>query len=323
MAAGTPRFGPKLDLDVHKSHMKNFDVEMYRFADDKRGMDRCVNMLHLGVDLDAARPETNRIVRFMRKQGYKAKRKTGLSLSNDGEMFLTCSDADMLILGSDKARDESARYIMRCSVSGWFGIVPYWDMLWYGTDYNPKPPVEWFEQSHATPEILPQFSDHKFAPDAVCLAHAHIRRRYNRAALSGVYIDMAREIEGYMNELVGWKRNESFAAKIKRFKRKVKDDGHAGIDSHLFFESLGVLRHSRNIGAHLTRGIPQKKVDEDLDLFEKLTEKFEGLVRGYGRMFLPPVPGSEADSHLRSNWECRLTHMAMTWLAEYPNSPAS
>ena len=87
--------------------------------------------------------------------------------------------------------------------------------------------------------------------DAICLTHAHTRRRSVRSALSGAYIDMARTIEGYMNELVGWKRNESFDAKIKRFKRKVKDDGHIGTDVNLFFAALDVLKHNRNVGAHL------------------------------------------------------------------------
>ena len=110
MTVGTPRFGPKLDPSEHRHHMKNFEVKMYSFADDRRERDRYVNILHLGTDLGAARPEMDRIVRRMEKWGYGVEYKTGLGLSNDREMILAGIDTDMLILGSDAARHASAHY---------------------------------------------------------------------------------------------------------------------------------------------------------------------------------------------------------------------
>ena len=202
MTADTPRFGPKLDLDEHRSHIENFEVEMYSFADDRRERDRYVNVLHLGTDLGAARPGMDRIVRFMGKWGYVAERKTGLDLSDDRGVLLAGIDTDMFILGSDAARHASAHYVLWCVGVGWFGIIPYWDMLWYGMDYDPKPPPEWTKQYHLGPSALPLFSGRKFALDAVCLAHSHIRRRYSRSAVTGEYIGVMRDIEGRINELV-------------------------------------------------------------------------------------------------------------------------
>lgn len=324
MSVGTPRFGPKLDPNEHKSHMKNFEADMYRFANDGRKRDRYVNVLHLGIDLDAARIKTDRIVKFMRKRGYKVKHETGLSLSNDREMFLTGSDTDILILGSDKVRHESAYYMLRCVGAGWFWIVPYWDMLWYGTDYNPEPPTEWLKQRHMEPSALPLFSGHKFVLNAICLAHAHARRRYSRSVSSGIYINMAREIESHMNELVGWVRKDSFDAKIKKFKDKVKGDGHGGADANLFFAALDVLKHSRNVGAHLPRGIPKEVVDKDVEKSNKLMADFHMLAVDYGRMLWPPAYISGEDhGHLISKWEYGLGCMALTWLAEYPDLHAA
>ena len=109
MAAGTPRFGPKLDPDEHKSHMKNLEAEMYRFADDKKGRDRYANILHLGTDLGAARPETDRIVKFMRGRGYEVEHENRPEFVQErGDVLGPGSDADILILGNDKASRESA-----------------------------------------------------------------------------------------------------------------------------------------------------------------------------------------------------------------------
>ena len=324
MAAGTPRFGPKLDPDEHESHMKNFEAETYRFVDDSRERDRYVNVLHLGIDLDAARHETDSIVEFMRRRGYEAKCMTGRSLSDDKEMFLAGRGADMFILGSDAARHESAFYMLECVGTGWFGIVPYWDMMWYGTDYNPEPPAEWFKQHQMGPSALPLFSGHKFASDAICLAHSHTRRRSSRSALSGEYIGIMRDIEGRINELIkgAWTIPKT-QERVKRFKEKVKDDGHDGADVDLFFAALDVLMNSRNTGAHLIRGIPQKMVDKKVEQHHKLMADFDRLAVDCGRMFPPPIARSKADGHLISKWEYGLACMVATWLAEYPASSAA
>ena len=312
MAANTPRFGPKLDVDEHRGHMKNFDAEMYKFVDNKRERDRYVNILHLGTDLDAARPEINRIVKHMGKWGYTVEHEHGLSLSDDREMLLAGIDTDMLILGSDAARYESAHYVLWCVSIGWFGIVPYWDVLLYGTGYT----LEWPE-----PRVglnPPMFSSSKFALDGVCLAHAHIRRRHDTSTVRGAYVDIMREIEGCINELMegAWKIRNAFE-KIKKFKTKVADDGHGGPDVELFFAALNVLRNSRNDGAHMTKGLPPAEVEKKIRCKNELMANFARLANTYRRPLWPPVASSKADSHFANKWESSLAHMAIAWLEEY------
>ena len=323
MTANTPRFGPKLDLDEHRSHIENFGVEMYSFADDKRERDRYVNVLHLGTDLGAARPSMERIVKFMGKWGYGVEHKTGLDLSDDRGMLLAGIDTDMLILGGDAARHASAYYVLRCVSVGWFGIIPYWDMLWYGTDYQQEVSEEWLKQHRMGPSALPLFSGRKFALDAVCLAHAHIRRRYDSSALRGSYIDTMREIEGRIDELVkgAWKSRNA-AERIEKFEAKVADDGHRGPDVELFFTALDVLRNSRNDGTHITKGLPPAKVEKKKKQSDARTADFNRLANAHGRPLWPPIVSSKADSHFAGKWESSLAQMAITWLDEYSRLPA-
>ena len=317
MTVSTPRFGPKLDLDEHHSHMKNFEAEMYEFADNKRERDRYVNMLHLGTDLGTARPEMDRIVRRMGKWGYGVEHKTGLDMSDGRDLLLAGIDTDMLIMGSDTARYASARYVLWCVGVGWFGIVPHWDVLWYGTDRVPEPYAE-RPNPHAGLATPPLCSGHKFALDAVCLAHAHIRRRDDRSALSCTYIDMVREIEGRINGLVAgaWTIRTTYK-RFEEFKGKVRSDGHSGPDVELFFAALNVLLHSRNIGAHLVRGLPQEEIKKKQETSEEMFANFDGLAKRHGRLFSPPTVSSKAESHLINKWEFSLAHMVVAWLEEY------
>lgn len=318
MTANTPRFGPKLDPDEHRSHMENFEAEMYSFTDDKRERDRYVNVLHLGTDLGAARPEMDRIVRRMGKWGYAVKHETDVGLSNDGEMYMAGIDTDMLILGGGAARHASAYYVLRCVSMGWFGIVPYWDMLWYGTDYRQDVSEEWLKQHHMGPSALPLFSGRKFALDAVCLAHGHIRRRYDRSALSGTYVDIMRAIEGRINGLMaGAWTIRTTQTRFEEFKGRVKGDGHSGPDVELFFATLDMLLHSRNIGAHLVWGPPQEEIKRKQEQSEKMLANFDGLAKKHGRLLSPPIVSSKADSYLHEKWEYSVAHMAITWLEEY------
>ena len=318
MTVDTPRFGPKLDPDEHKLHMDNFEAEVYSFANDKRERDRYVNVLHLGTDLGAARPEMNRIVRYMRRRGYGVEHKPNVGLANDGEMHLAGIDTDMLILGGDAARHASAYYMLRCVSMGWFGIVPYWDMLWYGTDYRQEVSAEWLKQHHMGPSALPLFSGRKFALDAVCLAHAHTRRRYDSSALRGVYVDMMRDIEGRINELVkGAWTIRTTQKRLDAFKSRVKDDGHSGPDVELFFAALDMLLHSRNVGAHLVRGLPEAEVKKKQKHSEEMLANFDKIAQRYGRLLSPPIVSSKADSHFGSKWEYSVAHMTIAWLDAY------
>lgn len=297
--------------------MKNFGVEMYRFTDCDRERARYVNMLHLDTDLGVARPKMDRIVKFMGRWGYTVDVESDLRLYNDREMFLTGRDTDMLVLGSDAARRASAYYVLWCVGAGWFGIMPYWDVLWYDTGRVPEPNTERLKP-HMGSVSPPLCSGPQFALDGICLAHAHIRRRDDKLALLGAYASMLGDIEGHITGLMPRARKmRSMSKKFEAFKTKVVKDRNGGPDIGLFFAALDVLRDSRNAGIHLVKNMPPAQVDRKRRRNEALLAYFERLADIYRRPLWPPVVSSRADSYLVNKWEFTLAHMAATWLAEY------
>ena len=312
----TPKFGPKLDLKEHKLHVENFDAEMYEFTNNTWQRDKYVNVLHISTDLNAARPEMDRVIKFMKRKGYKVEIKHDLGLLTKNDVVSMGIDTDMLIIGSDVARHSSAYYLLWFTTRGWFGLIPYHDILWYGIDYKPEPSVEWVKQ-HNNPCNLPLFSDCKFSWEAICAIHAYIRRRNDRSAAVGVFIDVIREIEGHINELVCdvWKMRTF--EKFDRFKTKVMDGGYGGPDVELFFAALDVLRHSRNVGAHLVRGIPPDKVEKELKRVEDDCSKFDILVTKHKFPFPPPRGSSEVDAHSDYKWQLSLARIVSIWLEDY------
>lgn len=140
MTASTPRFGSQLGPDERQFHMANFGAEAYEFTDFNWKRARYVGILYLGKDLGAARPEMDEVVRVMKKQGYDlVKHDQGVNLSDQRGMVVKGSCTAMIVISSDDARYPSVRYVPWCVSVGWFGLVPYWDVLWYGTDYVPEP----------------------------------------------------------------------------------------------------------------------------------------------------------------------------------------
>ena len=105
--------------------------------------------------------------------------------------------------------------------------------------------------------------------------------------------------------------------RFEEFKGKVRSDGHSGPDVELFFAALNVLLHSRNIGAHLVRGLPQEEIKKKQKTSEEMLANFDRLAKKYGRLLCPPIASSKADSHLVNKWEYSLAHMVVTWLEEY------
>ena len=298
---------------------------MYRFTDHGRERARHVNMLHLGTDLDAVTSEMNRIVQFMNKVGYEVDLEQGLSLYNDREMILTGSDTDMIIMGSDAARYASARYVLWCIGIGWFGIVPYWDVLWYGMDGAPEPFIEQLEPDvrRADPPLC---SSREFSSDGACLLHAHIRRRDDVAASRGAYNSILIELEGRINLLMKrekvWKIR-SADKKFEAFKAKVTNEGHSKPEIDLFFAAVDVLRNSRNVGAHPLDGLPLVEINRKIALGEKRAAEFNRLAERHKRPLWPPiVSSSRADYHAIVRWESSIAHMAVAWLDEYSKPPA-
>ena len=309
MTTNTPVFGPQPDLDEFKHNMANFDVEMFRFTDISRIRARHVNVLHFGTDLATTKHEMDRVAQFMMLEGYRdMKHKQGSQ---------PWGDTDMLIVGSDESRSSAVKYVLWSASTGLFGLVLYWDALWYGTDYTP--------QSDLPVGVGPLCSGPKFSQDAICLAHAHIRRRDDIIALRGTHNSILVEIESRMDEMM--KKDETWNMrskdKIKKFRKKLEGEGYSGPDVDLFFAAINVLRHSRNFSSHPLRSMPQKKLNQKVEQGERFAAEFDRLAKKHNRPFVPPTFASQAqaDPHTVVRWESRIAHMAATWLDEYSKLP--
>lgn len=153
--------------------------------------------------------------------------------------------------------------------------------------------------------------------EARCPIHAYIRRRNDRSVAVSVFIDVIREIEGHINELVcdAWKMQIS--EKFDRFKTKVMDGGYGGPDVELLFAVLNVLRHSRNVGSHLVRGMPPDKVEKERKRSEEDRSNFATLATRHKFPFQPPSGSSEADAHSDYKWQLSLARMVSMWLEDY------
>ena len=306
MTADTPSFGYLPDLNEFNHYMGNFATEMFRFTDNSRIRSKHVNILHFGTDLDGVRHETDRIVSFMTENGFT---------STHDPNPKPWSDADMIIIGNDAARHEAAYYVTRFNTLGWIGLVPYWDMLWYGTDYTP--------QLNLTPIRVPLCSDRAFSMDGICLAHAHIRRRDDTIALRGAYASILTEIESHMDEMMGtWdKRTKD---KIRAFRNKITRDRRLGSDANLFFAAVDVLQKTRHIGMHPLGSIPKMNLDKKGKELESSTAEFDRLAKKYKQPFRPPqfVSNAQVDLHATTKWRFSIARMAVTWIVRYSLLPS-
>ena len=299
MATDTPIFGSGLDLGQLKYFMPDFDAEMLRFTGNSMTTSKHVNILHFGTDLDKVRHETDRIISFMTEKGFEHKRdKNPVSLNN----------ADMIIMGSDADHSERANAVANAIILGRNGLMPYWDVLWYGTDYTPKQIV---------PSIMsPLCSGPTFATDGICLIHAHIRR-YDDIPMYDAFVSIMILIEGYMDKIMGtWERNAN--VQIEKFKERVQCDERCGNDADLFFAALDVVKYYRNFAVHSSVGMPNEGKNQ-IEKLKDLPVTFEELARTYDRPF--KLSESPSDTWIDTSTFVKrqfcIARMALVWIAEY------
>ena len=303
MTADTPKFGSLPDWEKSSHSMENFGIEMFRCTKSYGDRSKNVNILHVSTDLDGARHEMERIVQFMKKKGFDVRHESISGMRNG-------MGVDIVIVGSETASHDDARYLIRHISLGFLGLTLWWDVLWYGTDYTPQP---------CLPRLIkPSCSNHAFSMDGICLAHAHIRRRYDVAALRGAHLTMQIEIEDYIDVMLGtWKVRS--VERIEAFKSKVKIDGRWGPDAELFFAALDAIRNSRNTGSHPLQGVPKEELKKKVERVDHSRVEFGKLARKHKRPFGPPMLDSpeEEDLHTVTKWEISIAQMAIRWVAEY------
>lgn len=305
--ADVPKFGALLDPEEDsRYHTGDFGEEMLLCTNPGGRRAKHVNILHVGTDMDGTRPEIDRIISFMKERGFSVRHKSRLDLEDRVAVH-------MVILGSEACRFEDARSIIWRISMGFLGVVPYWDILWYGTDYIPQPVMP--------AGVKPRCSNRRFSFDGIMLADAHIRRRDDVAAWDGLFIVALKEIESHMDRIMGGHDKRRVHEKTRRFKEKVKSDKRWGPDAQLFFAAAKIIRRTRNIGAHSLANLPADEIKEGTDEGNKCIAEFDKLARKYNPpirppMFHPPITPACAIVHLK--WLIRLTQMAITWISRYP-----
>ena len=300
MSPNTSRFGFMPNLDECKQHLNNFNAEMFRFTNDNGGLYRHVNILHLAIDLKETQCETNRIVEFMNQNGFRATQELNPKSFND---------ADIVMIGSDFSHSNDAKNAVRFVALGLNGLMPYWDVLWYGTDYTPNG----YPPSVTTPLCV----GNAFSIDGIFIARAHIRRRQDFMVLRGIYVSLFLEIEERIDKMLGTS-GERLTDKIKKLKQKIKSDGREGLDADLFFAALDILRHSRHISSH-TLGSKSNSKPTNKDLLWNSTTQFDSLAKKYDRRLRPPefVSYDLPDFHTIMKWRFSMARAAYLWITEY------
>ncbi len=312
MTVDVPKFGSPPDPEESRSHRtEDFAIDVFQCTNPDGDRDKYVTILHASTDMNETRSEMNEIVQFMKNRGFHVKHKPGLD--TDDSMVV-----DVIILGSESARFGDAYSIIRRISMGFLGLVLYWDVLWYGTDYAPQP-----DMPDATRPIC---SSPAFSLDGICLMHAHIRRRNDVAAWDGLFILALKEIENCIDAIIGIQSMRNAASKVRKFEAKVKSDNLWGPDAELFFAAVKIIQNVRNTGAHTLVNLPRHKLTSMIDKGNQLIAKFDKLAKEHScpfrpPRFVPPIPPEYTAIQLK--WLISLTQITIAWISEYPKPPDS
>ena len=305
-----PRFGPRFNMDSHMRHMEKLKtVKMYRFVDNCRERARCMNVLYVGTE----EPDEgiDRVVKQMSVWGYTHKvndvKKDSVDMSDTDGMFQACYDADVLIVGSSKKKELTARHVLSLVRAGWFGIMPQWDVLWYGlNDYVPEGGPDMFEMG-------PVCTGSDFAVEAISLLHAHVRRRDDWAARQGCMRLLWGEMVGGLARLSGTVSRPGSDV-VKAFKEKLTSDGMGDeLDAKMLFTALEMLENGYRYGISKAWMAPDTVLRE-LPLLGGGPKK---LRKGHRRPLNPPNDPYPIDSHSIEKWAYCMAHTTLLWMKEY------
>lgn len=270
-----PKFGPRLERRVHVKHMEKIGtVMLYRFTNRNRAWERPVNILFAGTGkLDN---KIYRIIEQMRVWGYTY---ADRSVRNDIADWCdprgppqACLDADILIVGSSKHRDPAARYLLNLVRGGWFGIMPHWDVLWYGLNDGSQQGGKRAAKRRAArnrkngrvpeggPEMFgvgPVRTGPEFVQDAVDMIHAHIERRSDPGEILGCMRSLWAEVSAGLAALSEGVEPQDAGSggcgdPVAAFRETLDSKGAGGSpDARLLFDALETLR---DCGASLAGG---------------------------------------------------------------------
>ena len=291
---------PQIMFGVHSDdveHWKSeFDTEMHRYRRDCYG-EKCVslNILHVSTNLEATSLEMAKITRFLESRGFSYE---CMPKPKDW------SDADILIVGSDKRHSEYAVNMIKYLSSN-FGIVAPLDVLLYGLHGK--------IMTGMSPVDRPLLTDKLFGLDGVCMVHSRIRRWTDNIVIVGIITSKIIDIENCIDAVMGW-NNNSFAIKIEDFKKKIDDNGRLDLEAELFFAAVDVARECRNVAAHAQKHGPKNK-----DKTEQKTKVFNELAVKQKRFELCLMcdPGDPRYMMEALKYYIRLAMCAHNWASKY------
>ena len=322
-----PEFGGRItDAESNfAGHMTDFSVEMFRCSRHYDGYLQEVKILHISMDLEVVQHETYKIIQYMKDEGFDVKRENYQNPVFREEWTGT----NILILGSDDGHSAQAYKLLQLVEAGLLSSVMLgWDVLLYDVSVvsgsRPVKRPAYLPRNTSSDNIL--WSDRKFSLDGICLIHAHIRRRNDAAALSGLVGDAMTAVESDIDAIMGEdyeKKNRqdlSIYCKIEQFKKKIKQNGGCVSEAELFFAALDVVRKSRNIALHLIqRDARRKKLEAYSGAILRLGQlaKKHKFDDGRGLDCDIPDPSNHNAFFVHFRWLAFLTKISIVWLGEY------
>jgi hypothetical protein len=294
-----PVFGKHPGVDEYKQWLAGLEVQMLRCGGLSPDGERLrVDIVHFSSNPKTAKSEMDKIVSFLTDRGLDPKLETNPT---------SWTDADVLIIGSDQAHAEQAGHLISY-VPSVLGIDRRWDVLAYST--------EGMINSSAPIIDRPLCAGPKFSMDAICMIHAHLRRRIDVGTWRARLILIQIRIEMCIDEVLGWSDRE-FAYKVKKFKRKITDDDMWGPDAELFFAAVEMLRDTRNLVSHVYNR-PQKRQEKDAAESIKKDNHFHMLLNAYKRYDIgPPSTGPSDYVPRHPKYYTKIANLAYEWAAAY------
>lgn len=256
-----------------------------------------VNILHASPDVDSAEAEMTWMINFMKARGFVVNREPRHEPPD-------WHHVDVLVLGTDSERLPNLGAVLEMFVYR-VGLVPYWDVLLYGTKQRiatqPKPPEH------------PLCSGPHFGLDGACMLHAHIMLRDDRRFWEGFFAYMAIELETYVDRIIS-RPEKDLNGKIRRLESDFREANLYGDDAMLFLAAAHLLRSLRNAFVHSQRNTSaeerQKRVNKISNLFREFRDAASNKKRGF---LLLGTDAHVGDLHGQIKYYTRLSLIARRW----------
>lgn len=298
----TPKFDRMTDWDNLISHASNFTIQLFRCIDSKNESIP-VNILHASTNLIKIHNEIDTIIQFMKDNKYNIEEIQSPDVKN--------TTIDVAIMGGDATFFNNNYLLVMPTLWEDLGLVPNWDILWYGIDYAPRPKLSAITR--------PMCSGPKFSQDGIVLVKSHINRRHDYYARIGLLAMTQAQIEHMIKEITK-EDNWRYSTMIKRLKKKIKKDQRWGVDAELFCAAMGIINHIRNELVHIRFDMSLNDLRNKEREFLSLLCKFDDLaIKNNRSVGLPsPLPRTlDKQIHAVYKHIVKLAYTTLMWITRY------